>query len=246
MIEPGWTALYPRRPDDKDKNDDEQELPEFHPGERGPHEPFLRAGETTPPKHYTENTLLGAMETAGKLVDDEQLKEALKEKGLGTPATRAAIIETLLQRGYIARDKKTLTATDLGRYLVALIQDRHLKSPELTGEWEAKLREIESGRLDPRQFMREIVRVHRRPHPLRRLVRARREQVGRVPTVRPPGDRGEARVRLLGMAGGMPVRALEDVQGPNTEWGANPGASPAPRPASAEIDRGLGRGRSCI
>ncbi len=157
VIEPGWTALYPRRPDDKDKNDDEQELPEFHPGERGPHDPFLRAGETTPPKHYTENTLLGAMETAGKLVDDEQLKEALKEKGLGTAATRAAIIETLLLRGYIARDKKTLTATDLGRYLVALIQDRHLKSPELTGEWEAKLREIESGRLDPRQFMREIV-----------------------------------------------------------------------------------------
>jgi DNA topoisomerase-3 len=132
-------------------------LPEFRPGERGPHEPFLRAGETTPPKHFTENTLLGAMETAGKLVDDEPLKEALKEKGLGTPATRAAIIETLLQRGYVTRTKKVLTATDLGRYLVALIQDRNLKSQELTGEWEAKLREIERGRLDPHQFMREIV-----------------------------------------------------------------------------------------
>jgi DNA topoisomerase-3 len=98
------------------------------------------------------------METAGKLVDDEALKEALKERGLGTPATRAAIIETLLTRGYIRREKKTLAATDLGRYLVAIIQDRALKSPELTGEWEAKLREIERGRLDPRQFMSEIVR----------------------------------------------------------------------------------------
>src|SRR5262249_44710541 len=93
-----------------------------------------------------------------KLVDDEQLKEALKERGLGTPATRAAIIETLLDRGYITREKKALAATDLGRYLVAIVQDRSLKSPELTGGWEAKLREIERGRLDARPFMAEIVR----------------------------------------------------------------------------------------
>ena len=156
VLEPGWTALYPRK--DDDRKDDEQELPEFRPGESGPHEPSVRRGETTPPKPYTEASLLGAMETAGKLVDDEQLKEALKEKGLGTPATRAAIIETLLERGYITREKKALLATDLGRYLVALVQDRGLKSPELTGEWEAKLREIERGRLDPRRFMAEIVR----------------------------------------------------------------------------------------
>jgi DNA topoisomerase-3 len=156
MLEPGWTALYPRK--DEKKGDDEQDLPVFKPGESGPHEPFVRRGETTPPKPYTEGTLLGAMETAGKLVDDEQLKEALKERGLGTPATRAAIIETLLQRGYIIREKKALAATDLGRYLIALVQDRGLKSPELTGEWEAKLREIERGRLDPRQFMTEIAR----------------------------------------------------------------------------------------
>ena len=156
VLEPGWTALYPRKPDAS--KDDEQELPEFRPGESGPHEPSVRRGETTPPKPYTEASLLGAMETAGKLVDDEQLKEALKEKGLGTPATRAAIIETLLERGYIAREKKALAATDLGRYLVALVQDRGLKSPELTGEWEAKLREVERGRLDPRRFMGEIAR----------------------------------------------------------------------------------------
>ncbi|CAN5906543.1 DNA topoisomerase 3 [soil metagenome] len=157
VLEPGWTVLYPRKQDDARK-EEEQTLPEFRPGESGPHEPFVRQGETTPPKPYTEGTLLGAMETAGKLVIDEQLKEALKERGLGTPATRASIIETLLQRGYIVRDKKALAATDLGRYLVALVRDRGLKSPELTGDWEAKLRQIERGRLDPRQYMAEIVR----------------------------------------------------------------------------------------
>jgi DNA topoisomerase-3 len=155
ILEPGWTVLYPRK--EEDRKDDEQDLPAFQAGESGPHEPFVRRGETTPPKPFTESTLLGAMETAGKFVDDEHLKEALKERGLGTPATRAAIIETLLQRGYIVREKKALAATDRGRYLVALVQDAALKSPELTGEWEAKLREIEHGRLDPRQFMAEIV-----------------------------------------------------------------------------------------
>jgi DNA topoisomerase-3 len=156
VLDPGWTVLYPRK--DHGKNEEEQDLPEFRPGESGPHEPFVRRGETSPPKPYTEASLLGAMETAGKLVDDEQLKEALKERGLGTPATRAAIIETLLERGYITREQKALAATDLGRYLVALVQDRELKSPELTGEWEAKLRQIERGELDPRGFMTEIVR----------------------------------------------------------------------------------------
>lgn len=155
VLEPGWTVLYPRK--DEGKKEDEQDLPAFQPGESGPHEPFVRQGETSPPKPYTEASLLGAMETAGKLVDDEALKEALKERGLGTPATRAAIIETLLGRGYISREKKTLTATDLGRYLVALVRDRGLKSPDLTGDWEAKLREVERGRLDPRQFMEAIV-----------------------------------------------------------------------------------------
>ena len=126
--------LYPRKDDDRKDRDEDQDLPEFRPGESGPHEPFVRRGETTPPKAFTENTLLGAMETAGRLVEEEQLKEALKERGLGTPATRAAIIETLLDRGYITRDKKTLAATDLGRYLIAIVRDRALKSPELTGD----------------------------------------------------------------------------------------------------------------
>lgn len=155
ILDPGWTVLYPTK--DDDKKGDEQELPEFRPDETGPHEPFIKKGETTPPKPYTEATLLGAMETAGKMVDDEQLKEALKEKGLGTPATRASIIETLLGRGYIVREKKALIATDAGRYLIAVIRDRNLKSPELTGEWEARLREIERGQLNAEQFMAEIV-----------------------------------------------------------------------------------------
>ncbi|WP_165251814.1 type IA DNA topoisomerase [Paludisphaera soli] len=156
VVDPGWTVLDPRKPDPE--KEDEQELPEFRVGESGPHEPSVREGRTSPPKPYTEGTLLGAMETAGKLVEDEALKEALKERGLGTPATRAAIIETLLDRGYIVRDKKALAATDLGRYLVAIVRDRNLKSPELTGEWEAQLREIERGRLEPSRFMAEILR----------------------------------------------------------------------------------------
>ncbi len=155
VVESGWTELYPRKTKN-DRDDDEQELPVFQRGERGPHDPLVHRGETTPPKPYSENTLLGAMETAGKLVDDEKLRESLKEKGLGTPATRAAIIETLLRRKYIHREKKTLTATDLGRYLIAMIGDRDLKSPELTGHWEGKLRAIETGRLAAVDFMTEI------------------------------------------------------------------------------------------
>ncbi|MEW4568026.1 DNA topoisomerase 3 [Tautonia sp. JC769] len=159
VVDPGWTVLYPRKADDA--KEEEQELPEFLPGESGPHEPSVRRGETSPPKPYTEATLLAAMETAGRFVEDEQLRDALKERGLGTPATRASIIETLLTRGYIVREKKSLAATDLGRFLIASIRSRPLTSPELTGDWEAKLREIERGRLDPRSFMGEIARFTR-------------------------------------------------------------------------------------
>jgi DNA topoisomerase-3 len=102
------------------------------------------------------------METAGKFVDEGELKEALKEKGLGTPATRADIIETLLKRGYVARGGKALSATDLGRYLIALIHEPSLKSPELTGEWEGRLREMEGGRSDPERFRQEVVEYTRR------------------------------------------------------------------------------------
>ncbi len=156
ILEPGWTVLDPRSSSPSQPREEARELPDFRVGEQGPHQPTIERGETTPPKPYTENTLLGAMETAGRLVDEEHLREALKEKGLGTPATRAAIIETLLTRGYILRQKKSLTATDLGRYLIAVVQDQDLKSPELTGHWEAKLRKIESGGLESPDFMAEI------------------------------------------------------------------------------------------
>jgi DNA topoisomerase III len=169
VVEPGWTALYPKRAEKKadkkgesktdadDYDTEEQEMPLFEKGESGPHEPALDEGKTRPPRAYDENTLLAAMETAGKSIEDEALREAMKERGLGTPATRASIIETLISRCYVVRDKKKLTATDLGRFLVYLVHDENLKSPELTGDWEAKLKAIEQGKLDAATFMAGIV-----------------------------------------------------------------------------------------
>lgn len=154
ILEPGWSILFPKK---KKKGDDEdQTLPEFKKGESGPHEPSLREGKTKPPQYFNENSLLGAMEAAGKWVDDDDLREALKERGIGTPATRASIIETLLKRNYICRNKKQIRATDMGRCLIALVQDPLLKSPELTGEWEGKLKCIERGESDAAEFMSGI------------------------------------------------------------------------------------------
>ena len=153
VVEPGWTVLFPKK---KPGAADDQPLPAFEKNETGPHEPFLREGKSKPPNHFTENTLLGAMEAAGKFVEDDSLREALKERGIGTPATRAAIIETLLRRNYIHREKKQLRCTDMGRCLIALIRDPLLKSPEMTGEWEEKLKQIERSQLDPDDFMTGI------------------------------------------------------------------------------------------
>jgi len=150
IVHPGWTALFPQK---TKAAEDGQTLPDFTKGESGPHSPFLREGKTMPPKHFSENSLLGAMEAAGKLVEDDILREALKERGIGTPATRAAIIETLLRRNYIRREKKQLRCTDMGRCLIALIRDPLLKSPEMTGEWEEKLKQIERSELAPDDFM---------------------------------------------------------------------------------------------
>ncbi|OGQ86892.1 MAG: DNA topoisomerase III [Deltaproteobacteria bacterium RIFOXYD12_FULL_56_24] len=155
IVEPGWTALFLNRKQSQEAAE-EQPLPVFAKGETGPHEPSLREGKTIPPKHFSENSLLGAMEAAGKLVEDDALREALKERGIGTPATRAAIIETLLSRNYIQREKKQLRCTDMGRCLIALIRDPLLKSPEMTGEWEEKLKKIERSQLDPGEFMAGI------------------------------------------------------------------------------------------
>ncbi len=164
----GWTSLYPSRPVKPQTETalassragtvepNEQILPNFVVNETGPHEPFLKECETKPPKHYTENTLLASMETAGRFVEEEALREALKEKGLGTPATRAATIELLIARQYIERNRKTLTATTTGRRLISLLGENILRSPEMTGEWEQKLKKIESGVLAPERFMDEI------------------------------------------------------------------------------------------
>ena len=138
---------------DKDK---EQTLPPFKEGESGPHEPTIRESTSTPPRYYTEATLLRAMETAGKGVEDEELRDALKMNGIGRPSTRAAIIETLFKRGYIVREGKSLRATPAGIQLIESIQDPLLKSAELTGRWELKLRQIESREYDPGQFLNEL------------------------------------------------------------------------------------------
>ena len=163
IVEPGWSALFPKKKKKKtdDQADDDQALPDFKKGEDGPHEPNLREGKSKPPRHFSENSLLGAMEAAGKRVDDDILREALKERGIGTPATRAAIIETLLKRNYIHREKKQILATDMGRCLIALIQDPLLKSPEMTGEWEEQLKQIERGETEATVFMGGIVEYTR-------------------------------------------------------------------------------------
>ncbi len=155
VVDPGWTILFDSKKKARSSSDD-QTLPAFEIKENGPHEPFLREGKTKPSSHFTENSLLGAMEAAGKFVEEDSLREALKERGIGTPATRAAIIETLLRRNYIHREKKQLRCTDMGRCLIALIQDPLLKSPEMTGEWEEKLKLIERNELDSEKFMNGI------------------------------------------------------------------------------------------
>ena len=131
-------------------------MPAFVKGESGPHEPMLGEKWTQPPKPYTEATLLRAMETAGKLVDNDELRDALKENGIGRPSTRAAIIETLFKRNYIRKERKNLYPTATGVELIGTIQEELLKSAELTGLWEKKLRQIERGTYEARTFLEEL------------------------------------------------------------------------------------------
>ena len=161
ILDPGWRAVYAKGvqlSDDDEKKPDEEErtLPAFQTGESGPHTPTLTEKMTTPPKYYTEASLLRAMETAGKLVDDETLRAALKENGIGRPSTRAAIIETLFKRHYIRKERKNLVATPTGMELIDLIREELLKSAELTGIWEKKLRDIEAKKYDAVQFIDEL------------------------------------------------------------------------------------------
>lgn len=154
----GWKVIYAKDVQDDSNNEDEQNgiLPAFTKGEYGPHIPMLAEKWTQPPKPYTEATLLRAMETAGKLVDNEELRDALKENGIGRPSTRAAIIETLFKRHYIRKERKNLIATPTGVELIELIHEELLKSAELTGIWEKKLREIEKNKYDAKQFIDEL------------------------------------------------------------------------------------------
>ena len=165
ILEPGWRAVPPsasmrQQPtaDDEEGKDKDQErtLPDFVKGESGPHRPDLAQKFTQPPKPYTEATLLRAMETAGRTVDDEELRDALKENGIGRPSTRAAIIETLFRRQYIRRQRKTIVATATGVELIGIIKEELLKSAELTGIWEKKLRQIEHHEYDAPQFVEEL------------------------------------------------------------------------------------------
>ncbi len=156
ILEPGWRVVFSANIVDEDSPADEAVLPDFQKGERGPHVPDLAEKWTQPPKLYTEATLLRAMETAGKLVDNDELRDALKENGIGRPSTRAAIIETLFKRNYIRKERKNLIATQTGIDLVQTIQDEMVKSAELTGVWEKKLREIERGVYDAKSFLEEL------------------------------------------------------------------------------------------
>ena len=161
ILSPGWRTVYAREDTDaaeeeSKKCDDERTLPAFVKGESGPHEPTLSEKTTTPPKYYTEATLLRAMETAGKFVEDETLRAALKENGIGRPSSRANIIESLFKRRYIRRERKNLVATQTGIELIDTIHEELLKSCELTGIWEKKLRDIEHRRYDASLFINEL------------------------------------------------------------------------------------------
>ncbi len=159
ILKPGWRVVFgtePKDPDAEPKEEEERVLPSFTKGESGPHKPLLKETWTTPPKPYTEATLLRAMETAGKLVDNEDLRDALKENGIGRPSTRAAIIETLFKRNYIRKERKSLYPTATGKDLIGTIHEELLKSAELTGLWEKKLRQIERGTYEARTFLNEL------------------------------------------------------------------------------------------
>lgn len=160
ILEPGWRAVYEtEETKEKAKSEEDKIMPTFVQGESGPHDPRVDKKQTSPPKFYTEATLLRAMETAGKQVDDDEMRELLKDNGIGRPSTRANIIETLFRRKYIERKKKNIIATQTGIDLIEVIENETLKSPELTGDWERKLRLIEKGEFEPEKFKLELIEM---------------------------------------------------------------------------------------
>lgn len=207
IIDYGWKSLYKADAVDDENKDKEQTLPDFKQGENrtfehGHHRPELVRRMTTPPKHYTEASLLQAMETAGKFVEDEELREAMKENGIGRPSSRASIIETLLKRNYIIRERKNIVSTDTGKRLISIIKDKMLTSPETTGYWEKKLRLIERGKFTLNEFMSELTSQ------LQTIVRTVKDDMSNVVfaepspasssnTAKKPDKRAMTRKRLL-------------------------------------------------
>lgn len=156
ILDPGWRIVYNKETNNEDEQEDTQLLPAFKKGEKGPHTAYLAEGKTSPPKLFTEATLLRAMETAGKQIDDEELRDLMKDNGIGRPSTRAAIIETLFRRDYIRRERKNLVPTSTGMELIGVINNELLKSAEMTGNWEFKLRQIEKGAYPAEAFLKEM------------------------------------------------------------------------------------------
>lgn len=161
IISPGWRFVYQDEKQVAEKNDEERIMPVFVEGEKGPHSPIVHKGKTAPPKPYTEATLLRAMETAGKQIEDEEMRDLMKDNGIGRPSTRANIIETLFRRKYIEKNRKNILATATGMDLIDTIQNELLKSPELTGNWERKIRLIEKGEYQLAVFKEELYKMVR-------------------------------------------------------------------------------------
>jgi DNA topoisomerase-3 len=186
ILEKGWRVVFE---DDKNKSADEdkkeQLMPTFEKGEKGEHKPQLQEKDTRPPSYYTEGTLLRAMESAGKQVDDDELRDLMKENGIGRPSTRANIIETIARRNYIKKEKKRIVATQTGIHLISLINNDILKSAELTGQWERKLRDIEKGEYDVKEFKKELFEM------VNLLVHEVKHQpVEKMPTICPKCNKG--------------------------------------------------------
>ena len=161
IITPGWRVVYQDEKQVAEKSEEERIMPVFVEGEKGPHAPIVHKGKTAPPKPYTEATLLRAMETAGKQIEDEEMRDLMKDNGIGRPSTRANIIETLFRRKYIEKNRKNILATATGMDLIDTIQNELLKSPELTGNWERKIRLIEKGEYQLDVFKQELFKMVR-------------------------------------------------------------------------------------
>jgi DNA topoisomerase III len=175
ILDPGWRTVYGMDQISEEEKGEDQIMPAFTEGESGPHEPQVFEKQTQPPKPYSEATLLRAMETAGKTIDDEELREVMKDNGIGRPSTRAAIIETLFKRNYIIKQRKNLLPTQTGIQLIKTINNDMLKSAELTGQWEFKLRQIEKGNYEASEFLKEMKLMVSEL-----VVQVRKEQPGRM------------------------------------------------------------------